>query len=59
MVIPMHGEHMHLREHAKLAEKRGIASAIATNGTMLDLSGDAPRVVDQIETGRTYLDGSV
>jgi ribonuclease J len=50
---------MHLREHAKLAEKRGIASAIATNGTMLDLSGDAPRVVDQIETGRTYLDGSV
>ncbi len=59
MVIPMHGEHMHLREHAKLAEKRGIASAIATNGIMLDLSGDAPRVVDQIETGRTYLDGSV
>lgn len=59
MVIPMHGEHMHLREHAKLAEKRGIASAIATNGTMLDLSGNAPRVVDQIETGRTYLDGSV
>lgn len=59
MVIPMHGEHMHLREHAKLAEKRGIASAIATNGTMLDLTGNAPRVVDQIDTGRTYLDGSV
>ncbi|RCW85830.1 ribonuclease J [Paracoccus lutimaris] len=59
IVIPMHGEHMHLREHAKLAEARGIASAIATNGTMLDLTGDAPRVVDQIDTGRLYLDGSV
>ncbi|KGJ04616.1 ribonuclease J [Paracoccus halophilus] len=59
IVIPMHGEHMHLREHARLAEARGIASIIATNGTMLDLSGDAPRVVDQIEAGRIYLDGSV
>ena len=59
MVIPMHGEHMHLREHAKLAEKRGIASVIATNGTMLDLTGDAPRVVDHIDTGRLYLDGTV
>ncbi len=59
MVIPMHGEHMHLREHAKLAAARGIASVIATNGTMLELSGDAPRVVDQIDTGRSYLDGTV
>ena len=59
IVIPMHGEHMHLREHAKLAEARGIAAAVATNGTMLDLTGDAPRVVDQIDTGRLYLDGSV
>ncbi|QFQ86427.1 MBL fold metallo-hydrolase [Paracoccus kondratievae] len=59
MVIPMHGEHMHLREHAKLAEARGIPAAVATNGTMLDLSGTAPRVVDQIDTGRLYLDGSV
>ncbi|UXU75198.1 MULTISPECIES: ribonuclease J [unclassified Paracoccus (in: a-proteobacteria)] len=59
IVIPMHGEHMHLREHAKLAEARGIATAVATNGTMLDIGGDAPRVVDRIETGRLYLDGSV
>ena len=50
---------MHLREHAKLAEGKGIAAAVATNGTMLDLSGDKPRVVDQIDTGRLYLDGTV
>ena len=59
ILIPMHGEHMHLREHVKLARAKGIASEIAVNGTMLDLSGPVPRVVDQVETGRIYLDGTV
>lgn len=58
MLIPMHGEHRHLRAHMKLARARGMASVVATNGTMLDLGGTAPRVVDQIETGRLYLDGT-
>lgn len=56
-VIPMHGEHRHLREHAKLAESLGRTGVVAPNGTMLELSGNAPRVVDHVETGRTYLDG--
>ncbi|WP_281972820.1 ribonuclease J [Ruegeria faecimaris] len=59
MVIPMHGEHRHLREHAKLAEAGGRTGVVAVNGTMLDLSGNAPKVVDYVETGRTYLDGTV
>ncbi|MTH76245.1 ribonuclease J [Paracoccus aestuariivivens] len=59
IVIPMHGEHMHLREHAKLAQARGIPSMVVTNGTMVDLAGEKPRVVDQIDTGRLYLDGNV
>ncbi|MCL6283958.1 ribonuclease J [Ruegeria sp. 2012CJ41-6] len=59
MVIPMHGEHRHLREHAKLAEAAGRPGIVAVNGMMLDLSGNAPKVADYIETGRTYLDGSV
>jgi len=59
MLIPMHGEHRHLREHARLAESRGIASVVAVNGMMLDLTGKTPKVADYIETGRTYLDGSV
>ena len=58
MLIPMHGEHRHLRAHARLARSRGMASAIVPNGTMIDLAGNAPRVVDQIETGRLYLDGT-
>ncbi|MEO5621133.1 MAG: ribonuclease J, partial [Cypionkella sp.] len=59
MLIPMHGEHRHLREHARIGTEAGIASAIATNGTMLDLTGDVPVVAEHVEAGRTYLDGSV
>ena len=59
MVIPMHGEHRHLREHMKLAHESGIASIIVTNGSMADLTGDVPVIVEKIETGRAYLDGSV
>lgn len=58
MVIPMHGEHRHLRAHAKLAEEKGRASAVAVNGMMIELSGNKPKVVEYIETGRRYLDGS-
>jgi len=59
MVIPMHGEHRHLREHVKLAASKGRAGVIAVNGMMIDLSGNAPTVAEYVETGRTYLDGSV
>ncbi|WP_170478985.1 ribonuclease J [Ruegeria arenilitoris] len=59
MVIPMHGEHRHLREHAKLAKVGGRTGVLAVNGTILDLTGNAPTVVDYVETGRTYLDGTV
>lgn len=59
MMIPMHGEHRHLRQHAKLAEAKGIPSAIAVNGMMLNLSGAVPEVCGYVDTGRQYLDGSV
>ncbi|MEO0917201.1 MAG: ribonuclease J, partial [Pseudomonadota bacterium] len=59
MVIPMHGEHRHLREHTKLAEQNGLAALVAVNGTMVDLTGDVPKVAEFIEAGRVYLDGKV
>lgn len=59
MVIPMHGEHRHLREHVKLAQTGNLAGIVAVNGMMLDLSGNQPKVAEYIDTGRTYLDGSV
>ncbi len=59
ILIPMHGEHRHLREHVKLGAERGLPGIVAINGMMIDLSGNAPRVAEYIETGRSYLDGSV
>ena len=59
MVIPMHGEYRHLREHARLAEASKFASVIAANGSMVDMTGDVPKVVEYVETGRIYLDGKI
>jgi ribonuclease J len=58
MIIPMHGEHRHLREHSKIAAAKGIATGIVTNGMLTDLTGDRPVTAERIETGRVYLDGS-
>ena len=58
MLIPMHGEHRHLREHVRIANEAGIAAEVATNGMMMDLTGDEPQVAEYIETGRRYLDGT-
>jgi ribonuclease J len=59
VLIPMHGEHRHLREHVKVGDAKGLKGVVAVNGMMLDLSGNAPTVAEYIDTGRTYLDGTV
>jgi ribonuclease J len=59
MLLPMHGEHRHLREHCRIAITKGIAAELATNGMMVDLTGDEPEVIEHIDAGRVYLDGTV
>ncbi len=59
VLIPMHGEHRHLREHAEIARARGLQAMIATNGMMVDLTAGAPKVAEYVDAGRTYLDGTV
>ena len=59
IVIPMHGEHRHLREHARIAMAAGRMSDVVTNGMLIDLTGERPEVAEYIEAGRTYLDGAV
>ncbi len=59
ILVPMHGEHRHLREHTKLADAKGMQGILAVNGMMIDLTGNEPKVAEYVETGRTYLDGSV
>ena len=57
IVIPNHGEFRHLREHAKIAKDKGMVGIVAANGSVVELTGNAPDVVEYVETGRTYLDG--
>ena len=57
-LVPMHGEYRHLKEHADLATSNGINSLIAINGSVVEFSSKGAKVVDHIQTGRTYLDGS-
>ena len=58
ILLPMHGEHRHLRAHVELGQESGIKGVIAPNGTMVDITTDTPKIVDHIETGRVYLDGT-
>ena len=57
-LIPMHGEHRHLREHSKLALEKGIASIVCPNGNILSLSSNKPTILEKVELGRLYLDGT-
>lgn len=55
-VVPMHGEHRHLVEHAQFARELGLSSFLVPNGTMLDIGG--MRLEDgTVHSGRLYLEG--
>jgi ribonuclease J len=57
ILIPVHGEALHLTEHAALALRCGVPRVIeCRNGDLVRLSGDA-RIIDEVPAGRTYKDG--
>ena len=58
IVVPMHGEHRHLREMVRIAKSNRFQSVLAVNGMVVNLSGNEPTVAGYVETGRTYLDGT-
>jgi len=59
VAVPLHGEHRHLVEHARMAGAWGASRAlVAPNGTMVRLDGNDPGPIEHIETGRVYLDGT-
>ncbi len=64
-LVPMHGEYRHMQEHAKFGLENGIkASQILTNGEMMRLlplkhEQGTLQKVDEVPTGRWYLDGNV
>jgi ribonuclease J len=59
-VMPVHGEFRMLAAHAELARQGGVPSGsivLAENGSVVELDENGPRIVDEIETGVTFVDG--
>lgn len=59
-VVPVHGEAVHLTEHARLARELGIEETVTIyNGDMVRLAPGPLEVVDQLAAGRLYKDGRI
>jgi ribonuclease J len=59
-LIPVHGEALHMAEHAALARRCGVGKVIlARNGDLVQLAPGEPAVVDQLPAGRLYKDGAL
>jgi ribonuclease J len=60
-VMPVHGEFRMLSAHAQLARDGGVPAdsiVLAENGSVVELApGRPPRIVDEVETGMTFVDG--
>ena len=60
-VIPVHGEHRHIKEHISFAKEMQIPFNLKIeNGNIIKISRDKkPEIIDQAPTGKIYLDGNV
>jgi ribonuclease J len=59
IAIPVHGEALHLTEHAALARRCGVKHVIqCRNGDLVRLAPDA-RIIDEVPAGRVYKDGTL
>ncbi|MEL7485638.1 MAG: ribonuclease J [Pseudomonadota bacterium] len=60
IAIPVHGEARHLEEHAAFALELGAEDALAPrNGDLIRIAPNGPEVIDEVPSGRLYLDGDL
>jgi ribonuclease J len=60
IAVPVHGEALHLAEHAALARKAGVPHAVVcSNGDVVRLAPGPASVVDEVPQGRLYKDGRI
>jgi ribonuclease J len=60
IAVPVHGEALHLAEHARFARERGVAHVMKiSNGDLVALAPGEPAVVEQIQHGQLYSDGLI
>lgn len=59
ILVPIHGELLHMNDHADLAEDHGIPQVVVgENGTVIRLAPGPAEIVGQVQSGRIALDGS-
>jgi ribonuclease J len=60
VLIPVHGEALHLSEHARLARAAGVPRVIGCrNGDLVLLGPGEPGIIDELPSGRLYKDGTI
>jgi ribonuclease J len=60
ILIPVHGEALHLSEHAKLARAAAVPKVITCrNGDLVKLGPGDPGIIDELPAGRLYKDGTI
>jgi len=60
ILIPAHGEALHLAEHASLARAAGVPQVlVCRNGDLVRLAPRGPEIIDEIPSGRLYKDGAL
>ncbi|MEP6968357.1 MAG: ribonuclease J [Pseudomonadota bacterium] len=60
IAVPTHGERRHLLEHAALARDLQVPQTIAPrNGDMVRLAPGLPSVIDEVPSGRLYVDAGM
>ncbi|MGI9483865.1 MAG: ribonuclease J [Hyphomicrobiales bacterium] len=60
LVVPMHGEMLHMTEHAKFAAACGVPeTCVARNGDMVRLAPGPGEVIDEAPAGRIHVDGKL
>jgi ribonuclease J len=60
ILIPVHGEALHLSEHAQLARAAGVPRVlVCRNGDLVKLGPGDPGIIDELPAGRLYKDGAI
>jgi ribonuclease J len=60
ILLPVHGEPLHLVEHADLARRAGVGKVVVCrDGDLIRLAPDGPGTIDEVPAGRIYKDGSL
>jgi ribonuclease J len=60
ILVPAHGEPLHLAEHAKLARRAGVPQVVVCrDGDLVRLAPGTAGTIDEVPAGRLYKDGTL